>query len=60
MAMTLRLTPTEERALSLLADSWNLTKADAARRAIMTAATRMLRDEEARQAAREELARYGL
>ncbi|EEI27761.1 MULTISPECIES: hypothetical protein [Corynebacterium] len=60
MAMTLRLTPTEERALSLLADSWGLTKADAARRAIMTAATRMLRDEEARQAAREELARYGL
>ena len=60
MAMTLRLTPTEERALTLLADSWNLTKADAARRAIMTAATRMLRDEEARQAAREELARYGL
>ena len=47
-------------ALSLLADSWGLTKADAARRAIMTAATRMLRDEEARQAAREELARYGL
>ena len=60
MAMTLRLTPTEERALSLLADSWGLTKADAARRAIMTAATRMLRDEEARQAAREDLARYGL
>ncbi|MGV0428099.1 hypothetical protein [Corynebacterium pyruviciproducens] len=60
MAMTLRLTPTEERALTLLADSWNLTKADAARRAIMTAATRMLRDEEARQAAREELTRYGL
>lgn len=60
MAMTLRLTPTEERALSLLADSWGLTKADAARRAIMTATTRMLRDEEARQAAREELARYGL
>lgn len=60
MAMTLRLTPTEERALSLLADSWGLTKADAARRAIMTAATRLLRDEEARQAAREELARYGL
>lgn len=60
MAMTLRLTPTEERALSLLADSWGLTKADAARRAIMTAATRMLRDEEARQAAREEMARYGL
>lgn len=60
MAMTLRLTPTEERALTLLADSWNLTKADAARRAIMTSATRLLRDEEARQAAREELARYGL
>ena len=50
--MTLRLSPTEDRALTLLANGWGVSKANAARRAIMTSATRMLRYEEARQNAR--------
>ncbi|MFP7663991.1 MAG: CopG family transcriptional regulator [Corynebacterium pyruviciproducens] len=57
--MTLRLTPTEERALTLLADSWGVSKADAARRAILTSTARLLKDDEMRAAAREELERRG-
>lgn len=44
MAMTLRLTADEDHALVLLASAWGCSKQEAARRAVVTAAARMLDD----------------
>ena len=46
MAMTLRLTPAEDRALTLLAATRGTSKQEAARRAIVDAAARSVRDAE--------------
>ncbi len=48
MAMTLRLSESEDRALELLAQAEGCSKQEAARRAIASAATRVLRQAEAR------------
>ena len=48
MAMTLRLTPAEDRALTLLAATRGTSKQEAARRAIVDAAARSVRDAEVR------------
>lgn len=44
MAMTLRLTADEDKALVLLASAWGCSKQEAARRAVVSAATRLLDD----------------
>ena len=44
MAMTLRLTADEDRALVVLASAWGCSKQEAARRAVVTAAARTLDD----------------
>ncbi|CAM4358480.1 MULTISPECIES: CopG family transcriptional regulator [Corynebacterium] len=44
MAMTLRLTTDEDKALVLLASAWGCSKQEAARRAVVTAASRLLDD----------------
>ena len=44
MAMTLRLTDDEDKALVLLASAWGCSKQEAARRAVVSAATRLLDD----------------
>ncbi|MDO5511495.1 CopG family transcriptional regulator [Corynebacterium sp.] len=44
MAMTLRLTPEQDRALTLLAQAQGSSKHEAAVRAIVAAATRLLND----------------
>ncbi|HZK32142.1 MAG TPA: CopG family transcriptional regulator [Corynebacterium sp.] len=44
MAMTLRLTPEQDRALTLLAEAQGSSKQEAAVRAIVTAANRLLND----------------
>lgn len=44
MAMTLRLTADEDKALVLLASAWGCSKQEAARRAVVTAASRLLDD----------------
>ncbi|MDY0114249.1 MAG: CopG family transcriptional regulator [Corynebacterium sp.] len=48
MAMTLRLSPAEDRALTLLAGTRGTSKQEAARRAIIEAAARSVRDAEVR------------
>lgn len=53
MAMTLRLTPAEDRALALLAATRGTSKQEAARRAIVDAAARSVRDAEVRRLAAE-------
>lgn len=53
MAMTLRLTPAEDRALTLLAATRGTSKQEAARRAIVDAAARSVRDAEVRRLAAE-------
>lgn len=52
MAMTLRLTPAQDRALALLAATQGTSKHEAAVRAIVAAATRSLIDAEVRDLAR--------
>lgn len=42
MAMTLRLTAEEDKALVLLASAWGCSKQEAARRSVVAAAARML------------------
>lgn len=44
MAMTLRLTTEQDRALTLLADAWGSSKHEATIRAIISAANRTLSD----------------
>lgn len=44
MAMTLRLTADEDKALVLLASAWGCSKQEAARRAVVTTAARTLDD----------------
>lgn len=58
MAMTLRLTNDEDRALVLLASAWGCSKQEAAKRAILTSATRLLDDAAVEQLAREVLAEH--
>lgn len=53
MAMTLRLSPAEDRALELLAAARGTSKQEAARRAIVDAAARAVRDAEVRRLAAE-------
>ena len=48
MAMTLRLNETEDRALTLLAGTRGTSKQEAAKRAIVDAAARAVRDSEVR------------
>ncbi|WP_257158987.1 CopG family transcriptional regulator [Corynebacterium cystitidis] len=56
MAMKLRLTTEEDRALVLLASAWRCSKQEAAKRAIITSVTRLLDDAAIEQLAREVIA----
>lgn len=58
MAMTLRLRADEDRALALLARAHGCSKQEAARRAIISAAARMLEDEQVHELAQQRLAEY--
>jgi uncharacterized protein (DUF1778 family) len=53
MAMTLRLTPDQDRALTLLAEAQGSSKHEAAVRAIITAANRLVNDATVAQLARD-------
>ncbi|UTO24495.1 CopG family transcriptional regulator [Corynebacterium pseudotuberculosis] len=55
MAMTLRLTPEQDRALTLLAEIQGSSKHEAAVRAIINTAVRALADSEIRELARSHL-----
>lgn len=52
MAMTLRLTADEDKALVLLASAWGCSKQEAARRAVVSAAARLLDEGAVRELAR--------
>lgn len=56
MAMTLRLSPEHDRALTLLAEAQGTSKQEAASRAILSTAARMLDDAAIAQLAREVIA----
>ncbi|APT83749.1 CopG family transcriptional regulator [Corynebacterium aquilae] len=58
MAMTLRLTEAQDRALTLLAEIEGTSKQEAAKRAIVAQAARHVNDEQVRQLARTHLAAY--
>lgn len=58
MAMTLRLTEQQERALALLAEADGVSKHEATVRAITEAAARRVRDERVRELSREGRDRY--
>ncbi|ASR37953.1 CopG family transcriptional regulator [Prauserella marina] len=58
MAMTLRLTEEQERALTMLAKADGVSKHEAAVRAITEAAARSVRDERVRALSREGRTRY--
>ncbi len=58
MAMTLRLTADEDKALVLLASAWGCSKQEAARRAVVTAASRLLDDASVKSLARELVPEY--
>lgn len=58
MAMTLRLTEEQDRVLSMLAAAQGSSKHEAAVRAIVTAAARMLDDAEVAALARDEVAGF--
>lgn len=58
MAMTLRLTDEQDRALNLLARAQGCSKQEAATRAILAAAARMLDDAHVTQLARQSLREY--
>lgn len=58
MAMTLRLTTEEDKALVLLASAWGCSKQEAARRAVVTAATRMLDTAAVQALARDMIPEY--
>lgn len=58
MAMTLRLTADEDQALVLLASAWGCSKQEAARRAVVTAASRLLDDAHVADLARSLIPSY--
>ncbi len=58
MAMTLRLTADEDKALVLLASAWGCSKQEAARRAVVAAAGRLLDDASVRDLARTIVPEY--
>jgi hypothetical protein len=58
MAMTLRLTEEQERALALLAAADGISKHEAAVRAIVDAAARRVRDDRVRELSWDGRARY--
>lgn len=58
MAMTLRLTSDEDKALALLASAWGCSKQEAARRAVVTAVTRLLDDATVTDLARSTIPGY--
>lgn len=58
MAMTLRLTESQDRALTLLASAQGTSKQEAAARAIVTAAARLLDDAAVAELARTEVAAF--
>lgn len=58
MAMTLRLTEEQERALALLAEADGISKHEAAVRAIADAAARRVRDDRVRELSRDGRERY--
>ncbi|WCZ37650.1 hypothetical protein [Corynebacterium jeddahense] len=53
MAMTLRLTADEDKALVLLASAWGCSKQEAARRAVVASAARVLDEAFVRSLARD-------
>lgn len=55
MAMTLRLSAEEDRALTLLASAWGCSKQEAVKRAVAVAATRLLDDATITQLARQRI-----
>jgi len=57
--MTLRLTPEEDAALSALAQAEGVSKREAAARAIVARAARVVRDGRVRQLTRQAMAEYG-
>lgn len=58
MAMTLRLTADEDKALVLLAAAWGCSKQEAARRAVVAAASRLLDDAAVTALARDLIPEY--
>ena len=58
MAMTLRLTSEDDRALVLLASAWGCSKQEAARRAVVSAASRLLNDAAVAALARDLIPEY--
>lgn len=58
MAMTLRLTADEDQALVLLASAWGCSKQEAARRAVVAAASRLLDDAHVADLARSLIPSY--
>lgn len=58
MAMTLRLSAEEDKALVLLASAWGCSKQEAARRAVVSAASRMLDTAEVQALARDIVPEY--
>ena len=58
MAMTLRLSTEEDRALTLLASAWGCSKQEAAKRAVAISATRLLDDATVTQLARDLIPHY--
>lgn len=58
MAMTLRLSADEDKALVLLASAWGCSKQEAARRAVVSAAARMLDTAEVHALARDIMPEY--
>ena len=59
MSMTLRLKPEEDAALFALAQAEGVSKNEAAARAIVERAARMVRDGRVRQLTRQAIADYG-
>nr|VDG61955.1 Uncharacterised protein [Streptococcus thermophilus] len=58
MAMTLRLSTEEDRALTLLASAWGCSKQEAVKRAVAIAAARMIDDATITQLARDTIPHY--
>jgi hypothetical protein len=59
MAMTLRLTDEQDRALAELAAAEGISKQDAVVRAILERSSRLAKDSEVRRLAREAIRDYG-